>query len=335
MTLDEFVEEYRHIYVNPVETAALRGDMTAMVKYMKVVHAHQMDATSLQMIHKEMKDVYTPIMRAIMNERMLHCDVSKFDFKPSADLEGQGYTIDVKKDIFRFPSIILLDLAIVSGVWCNSTWDVPDVLHSKHQLPKSTATSLSFLLASACYVRMEAYLYHQAHDDRISVAKRSVNSSRPFNSFDSAASVSVRRYFLPNNIFNVICEHSIPLKDTLKELQVNDLSKMHLPDVSWQSKTKVLHCTERFTEALKSVKDELNKRSSFLSDEDLPNVLERHFSLEMMGVIADLFLRSSEYHAALAVYKHLADIGSDDHHKLRMAECFRKLKCFTECISIF
>ena len=77
MTLDEFVEEYRQIYVYPDEATALRGDMTAMVKYMKAVYSHQMDATSLQLIHQEIKDVYTSTMRAKMNAT-LRCDQVRF-----------------------------------------------------------------------------------------------------------------------------------------------------------------------------------------------------------------------------------------------------------------
>ena len=53
-----------------------------------------------------------------------------------------------------------------------------------------------------------------------------------------------------------------------------------------------------------------------------------------MGVIAEIFLRCSQYPTALAVYKHLNEIASNDHHKLRTAECFRKLKCFTKCVEV-
>ena len=301
-----------------------------MVKYMRSIYAHEMDDNTLESLKIKMKEVHTSSERIEMSKKMLSSDISKFSFKPSSYLEGQGYTINVKKDIFRFPSIILLDLAIVNDVWCSSTWDVPEVLKTEHRISGSLAKSLSFLLASGCFVRLEAYLHHGGHDDRISIAKEFNKKAFEIRQTPNLAN---RRYFVPANLFFIICKHSIPLKDSFQHFELERaLSAEYQAEISWQSQTEVLYCTGRFTQALKIIKLQLSEQNSSLSDENLSPVLDRQCSLEHMTVIADTFLRASEFHAALGVYTHLLSKDGDDSHKLRMAECFRKLTSYSQCL---
>ena len=285
MTPDQFLERYQEEYTHPDKTKALKGDVTAMVKYMRSIYAHEMDENALESLKIKITAVHTSSERIEMSKKMLSSDISKFNFKPSSYLEGQGYTINVKKDIFRFPSIILLDLAIVNDVWCSSTWDVPEVLKMEHRISGSLAKSLSFLLASGCFVRLEAYLHHGGHDDRISVAKELNKKAFEIRQTSNLAN---RRYFVPANLFFIICKHSIPLKDSFQHFELERaLSAEYQADISWQSQTEVLYCTGRFTQALKIIKLQLSEQNSSLSDENLSQVLDRQCSLEHMNYEGD------------------------------------------------
>ena len=103
-----------------------------------------------------------------MNAQMLQCDVTKFDFKPNGDLEGQGYTIDVKKDIFRFPSIILLDLATQMEAIGNDSWGTLGIIMQQHS-ERTFAEVLRKVLAFACFSRLQCYLAMDSHSDQVNL----------------------------------------------------------------------------------------------------------------------------------------------------------------------
>ena len=70
------------------------------------------------------------------------------------------------------------------------------------------ADVLSFLLATACYIRLAAYLHHDAHDDRISVAKSTSTQNERHVSFKTA----YRRYYVQETLDTLICSRIITLK---------------------------------------------------------------------------------------------------------------------------
>ena len=58
------------------------------------------------------------------NIQMLTTDANKFNFVPNSKLSAKGYSADVKKEIYRFPSILLLDICIVGGSIEGSSWEM-------------------------------------------------------------------------------------------------------------------------------------------------------------------------------------------------------------------
>ena len=332
MTFDELSEEYKQCFTYPNQAQAVQGDLTAMLKYIKVVYSYNLPKDPLEALQTDISRAIPSMERIEINEKMLKSDIAKFDFRPSAELEGKGYTLNVKKDMFRFPSILLLDLAIIHNTPCISSWDVPILLQKTGRLTAIMADVLSFLLATACYIRLAAYLHHDAHDDRISVAKSTSTQNGRHVSFKTA----YRRYYVQETLYTLICSRIITLKNDLCNNDVGHVLKAdQQSEETWFNKIEIFHSAGRFKQALDILQKTFKVTITRVKDESIIlDILKAHCSVEMIGVIADIFLKVSAYQAALCVHTYLFDIKKNDTYKLRIAECFRKLGKLKESLEI-
>ena len=281
LTSEELLEEYKQCFTYPLQEQAIRGDVTAMLRYMKEVFSYNMPGDVLDTLREKISQVKPSRERVENNEKMLKSDIAKFDFKPSSELEDKGYTLNVKKDIFRFPSILLLDLAIVHDTSCSMSWDVPSNMQQSGCLSKNMAEMFCFILATACYVRLEVYLHHDSHDDRVSVAKHTGigggygKSCSPY-----------RRYFMNKGLYFSICASIIPLKNDLSSKEVNEVLKSDACQSmdAWSNKIEILHSAGRFTMALRILQEALRLSSTCIGDGNIINTLREHCNIRTMKV---------------------------------------------------
>lgn len=191
VTVEELAEKYQKVLDNPEREKALRGDMTSMLTYLKPIFMHNTNNRDLlRKLKDRIKDCRPNQERQAINSEMLNTDVAKFDFKPSKDLVEKGFAADVKREIYRFPSILLLDIAIVTKSAGENSWDTLKVLGRDNRISAQLQSALEILLAAATYMRLSVYLYHDSQDDRMSVSqdiKQSPNTSD-----------SQRRWFVPS-----------------------------------------------------------------------------------------------------------------------------------------
>lgn len=135
---------------------------------------------------------------------MFEADITKFDFLPTVKDHEGGYNADVKKELYRFPSILLLDLCILLRAKMDTSWMHFREAHPrKHHFNQTWWSSQVFFGCS-----LSAYLYHNSHDDRMSVAA----SIR----LKSASPARKRmRWFLPNGLYCKMHATLIPLKSRM------------------------------------------------------------------------------------------------------------------------
>ena len=173
LTAEELLLKYQEVFQNPNGDESKRGDFTAMVSYMSSVYFHGEGAENLlPQVKSHIECLVQTETREMANLEMLRNDISKFSFKPSANVMSKGYTVNVKRETFRFPSIFILGLAILHRKCSSSTWETLSVLENSKVITSTTKEKLEFLLASACFIRLAAYLFYGTHDDRMSVALR-------------------------------------------------------------------------------------------------------------------------------------------------------------------
>lgn len=173
---------------------------------------------------QKMIQVPTPPQRSMANVKMLQEDLKKYYFVPYFNLFDSGFVIDVKKDLYRYPSIVLMDMCLMYGCLYQSSWTSLEELKG-HIAWLENITGLSivdrnmtwsllkrqkFLLASATYIHLSAYLYYDSHDDRMSVAyqKTATDLTDNLNTENSVP----RIWSIPEALYSQICTTLIPLK---------------------------------------------------------------------------------------------------------------------------
>ena len=110
-----------------------------------------------------------------MDMDMLKTDVEKFNFIEDDRLCDKGFSADVKKEIYRFPSILLLDICIVSECAESTSWESLEALAHSGKISQDLFESMKFLLAAATYIRLSTYLHHDSHDDRMALSPQSIH----------------------------------------------------------------------------------------------------------------------------------------------------------------
>ena len=313
MTYDELLSKYQHVLNNPEPEEAKRGDLTAMLTYTRVINDHT-DSDTHQKLREDMSKMVLNEQRKENNLQMLRNDITKFDFKPSVDyLAEQGFTANVKKQLYRFPSILLLDLAIIFKVETNSSWDLLDELLQQNLISKQIHHSLRFLLACSCFIRMAAYLSHNSQDDRISLAPQTKSSKGP-----NQALISSKRWYVPVNLFIHLSMVTIPLKRDLEENSHNIKNVLQTncdKSMPWTERIKVMHTCARYSDALKILEGGLNvvfTHGQPLKSSDMMkyiNLLKQDEHL--LYVAAEILFKNKHFHTALAMFEHLYETKAE------------------------
>ena len=115
VTPEQLADRYRVTLDNPAPEEALRGDLTSMVTYTKLLYSYPNDQKQVSLRYYELKKAHPRnLKRKDMDMKMLKTDARKFNYAPYKSLYQKGFNADVKKELYRYPSILLLDICIVS-----------------------------------------------------------------------------------------------------------------------------------------------------------------------------------------------------------------------------
>lgn len=209
VTPEVLAKRYEKVLANPEENA-LRGDLTAMLTYTKSIYSklnHNQDL--LGEFTQRIEALIPNIARSDVNQQMLESDGKKFNFIPGGKLVSNGLNANVKNELYRFPSIFLMDLSILLDVEAETFWDALELLIEQGSVSKDLGDTLKFSLAAAVYIRLSAYFFYDSHDDRVSVAQQMLQV-KPL------ASRKGFRWFVPNGLYSNMMVKLIPMKVKLK-----------------------------------------------------------------------------------------------------------------------
>ena len=269
-TPEELAASYTQVLCSPDEEKALRGDFTAMLTHTTVIYQHG-KAGLRDQITSQIKQVPIPKKRKLVNTEMLKKDTAKFNFYPDGRIIVKGFTVDVKKELYRFPSILLLDLAIVFNTAGTTAWETIHLLKSSGFISDYLHESLSFILACACYIRLSAYLHYDSHNDRISVA--------PKHKIDHQATQypvlpQHQRWFTPFDLYVQLCQVSAPIKRQITSLLSSSNVDGCLPklteinaDHNWSWTFQAMFSAGRHKEALRLLMKQLGGNEDNLKPE--------------------------------------------------------------------
>ena len=150
-TPSELYEAYKDTLHNPSEDAN-KGDMTAMLRFTTEIFSNEKRGSLLSEFEygRDQLQIDLPLTRVKANIKMLETDTSKHEFSPEFDDYLAGYSMTAKTLLYRHPSLISADLAVIvahqsfsSSIDCIKSWQGNDFGHW-----------LKTLLVYACYTRL-------------------------------------------------------------------------------------------------------------------------------------------------------------------------------------
>lgn len=170
VTPEELTQRYLGVYNKPDPRESLRGDLTAMLSFTTLIYTNQKAETLLSRFIKarESCNKTKSPLRLNSNLKMFENDMRKFTFSAEYDFYSVGFSLDVKRLLYRFPSLLLLNLTtIIEGIQSDS-WSTLDywASHDFCDRDSSVATRLFSLLAVTCYTRLRCYLFMDSHFDQ-------------------------------------------------------------------------------------------------------------------------------------------------------------------------
>ena len=145
VTAEELIQRYKDMYNNPTEES-LRGDLTAMLTCTRPFYSKLDKHKDLCEEFRAQVDALSPnLARITMSMQMFEADITKFYFLPTVKVHEGGYNADVKKELYRFPSILLLDLCILLRAKMDTSWSTLERLIQKTPFQPNLVKFSSFL----------------------------------------------------------------------------------------------------------------------------------------------------------------------------------------------
>ena len=323
VTPDELKSRYTDVLDNLDANQALRGDLTSMLKFSAIIYNY---GDTVNEMHEGFRGFVETCNitkeRENMNTEMLKSDAKKFNFAPDEKLMEQGFLVDVKREL---PSILALDLSIVFNCMANNSWEMVETLQSQHRISEDLCRALKFMIAAACYIRLSGYISLDSHDDKVSVAPKSILLKDA-----SGLSAENKRWFVPLQLFIALCEISMPIKQQIsKLLEINTANEV--PDLTtFQTehhlgyKFLALQSGGRYFEALTTLQQVIG--GNFFD----PNLMASHFpdtmtEITILKAVESTLSKCSKYEASLKFSEYIYQREPSDKNAIRLARCQQSL----------
>ena len=175
-TPGRLLEEYKEVREHPIEEESCKGDITSMLMFTCSIYKHQMQHSDIGLL-KEFVNNRTSLMkkkclkRQQANRNMLKEDLDKFTFHPEYDSYSPGFSMHMKTELCRFPSILLLDLATLMQSVGKDSWTTLSLIGKQYS--EHFANHFKKVLGLVCFSRLQCYLAMDSHFDsfRVSASK--------------------------------------------------------------------------------------------------------------------------------------------------------------------
>lgn len=161
LTPEQLKKRYKKVASKPKWSKALKGDLSAMMASTKLIYG---DPDLLEEFNSFKNEYSNNWERLFANHGMLEQDLSRYE----GYMEDLRF-MDIKKEIFRYPTLFLFNLKIFCQATSSNSWKVIEELSNKKVLQQPLESSLKLLLSAALYIRMSTYLYHDSQSNYVSV----------------------------------------------------------------------------------------------------------------------------------------------------------------------
>lgn len=237
------------------------------------------------------------------------------DFSVNLDWQEAGKVFNVKKELYRFPSLVLNSLTLYYNLDARNTWDVVEEMQRKQLITEEEAHNLSFVLAVASELRLRSYLGRDEQRERMTGlpaqmvepdVMQSVATNRDVTKLEKVFHISN-----PDIIFRFFLT-VLPLQKAIEEflsenspIKVNILANHNLYDDSLETKATIhfrLFELEKAKSCLESVfcrvEDELERGNL----NEIPGLFET------LSVLGNICLELGEVQQAVGYLDKAAQV---------------------------
>lgn len=205
-TVSEMVNYYQDIYDNPGNDAD-HGDLSAMLANTASIFKFG-DEDFHSELKNKLEEIQPNAKRIRASTKMLRSDVKRHNFLPN---ESFDRIVDFKRQIYRYPSIMIHDLKIYFEskirIKSSDSFQIAQTLLEENQISADLRRGLLYLLYAAQYIRLETYHYFGSQRDDVSLL---TSSEDHCGSADSP-------YYPPRELIFHMFLYTIPVKALVSE----------------------------------------------------------------------------------------------------------------------
>ncbi|XP_078613332.1 uncharacterized protein LOC144883018 [Branchiostoma floridae x Branchiostoma japonicum] len=149
--------EYQHLHIALAEGYHL-SDILRRVIYL----------TGDESLVNEYTDRVKNVNRSPFLTRLSAMLTLRDNIQQLKNFEPTGQLLDVKKEIYRFPSVAVDVLSVCSGITIPSVWGVIEELYKKQRISQEDAHHLTVLISISAELRLRTYIANGGQKDRLS-----------------------------------------------------------------------------------------------------------------------------------------------------------------------
>ena len=183
------------------------GDDADMMSYLRVVSTFGKHGQSLfDSVQAAMAEIYPSENRRISADITMRNDIETYDTDPMQTF-FTGFSMQVKPDVYRFPSLLVLNLKIMFNLKSTSTWGSIEELSQEHAIISKQSRNLKCALAMSMLIRLASYLHHGTQCEQMSLLKQG-----NMDETASARTDSGKRWHVPFKLYLIYCITIGPIK---------------------------------------------------------------------------------------------------------------------------
>ena len=183
-TPEELINVYEQALLEPSPTESIRGDVTSMLRFTTSIFSYNGGEQLLKRFTTMRKQLDGSVNRerTKANLAMLSSDILKHKFSPEFCEYSAGFPLSVKKMLYRFPSLLLLDFTVVLGQDGLDSWEIINcwLAESGKSTVNSFPQSLCSALVYACFSRLRCYHIMGSASGVVEIDRRLADTVSPY-----------------------------------------------------------------------------------------------------------------------------------------------------------
>ena len=154
------------------------------------------------------------------------------DFCVNLDWNELGKVFNVKKELYRFPSLVVSSLSLYYNLNTCVTWEAVEEMHEKKLISEQAAHNLQFALALVSELRLRSYLAKDSQRERVTTLMSDSDMVQPdvtktLTGQQNESKMNKVFHFHDNEIIARLLMTVLPLQDAMRELLLKEIPPRH------------------------------------------------------------------------------------------------------------